>query len=39
MGLRAEGLLGAVDGNGENSLPIPQQEGERCDEDEVPWGE
>ena len=31
-------LSGVVDGNNGNALPVPQQEGERCDEEEVPWG-
>lgn len=27
----------AVHINDENYLPVPEQEGEWCDEDEVPW--
>ena len=39
MGLRAEGYQGLLTATTITLLPVPQQEGEWCDEDEVPWGE
>lgn len=32
------GSLGVLNEKDENASPVPQQEGERRDEEEVPWG-
>lgn len=37
MGLRAE-LSSSSRQQYNNGSPVPQQEGEWCDEDEIPWG-